>query len=217
MITAAAAGWRCFPVANLEEALCMAVQLADCLLAGELGGNMPEGFEITNSPAQIASRTDRYRPLILLSTSGTELLCRARRAQAAYAACFRNFQAVARHVATRHLQVAVIGAGSRQEFREEDQICCAWIAQHLLECGFTPADEQTSEIVERWRGMPVDACLISHSVDYLRRTNQTDDLEFILSRVNDIDRVFHLSGNELVAVDPAAPPNAIEFRQRLAT
>ena len=28
-------------------------------------------------------------------------------------------------------RVAVIGAGSKGEFREEDQICCAWIAAGL--------------------------------------------------------------------------------------
>jgi 2-phosphosulfolactate phosphatase len=28
----------------------------------------------------------------------------------------------------RHPKVAVIGAGTRLEFREEDQMCCAWIA-----------------------------------------------------------------------------------------
>jgi 2-phosphosulfolactate phosphatase len=207
MATAVAAGWRCFPAATLDHASALFKQMPDALLAGELGGNTPDGFEITNSPAEIARRNDRHRPLILLSTSGTELMCRAAKSEAVYAACLRNFAATATHVAQQHERVALLGAGSRNEFREEDQICCAWIAERLLDAGFSAEDDRTLEIVDRWRCLPAEACLISRSVDYLRRTGQTDDLDFILSHINDLDDVFTLAGGELVQVsvhDPAA-------------
>ena len=200
MVTAVAEGWRCFPVATLNDAAVLAAELPDALLAGELGGNKPDGFEITNTPVGIACRTDRHRPLVLLSTSGTDLLCRAAKAEAAYAACFRNVNATADYVALRHDRVAIIGAGSRNEFREEDQMCCAWIAERLLAAGFSAEDERTVEVMDRWRNLPVDACLISHSVDYLRLTGQLDDLEFVLRHINDVDGVFALGGRELVRV-----------------
>jgi 2-phosphosulfolactate phosphatase len=46
----------------------------------------------------------------------------------ACATSLRNYTARVRSVAARHPKVAVIGAGTRLEFREEDQMCCAWIA-----------------------------------------------------------------------------------------
>lgn len=200
VVTAVAAGWRCFPVATLDDAIELDRQLSQALLIGELGGNMPDGFHMNNSPAKLLQRSDKHRPLIVLSTSGTDLLVRARAAAAVYPACFRNFKAVARHVATEHSRVALVGAGSRNEFREEDQICCAWIGKQLLDAGFTAETRQTLAIINRWDGALADACLVSHSADYLIRSNQMDDLEFVLTHINDVDAVFQLIDREVLPV-----------------
>src|SRR5438034_11600279 len=72
-VTAVASGRRCFPVPSLETAVPLAARLDNPLLVGELGGNAPYGFHLTNSPAQIAPRADVERAMILLSTSGTPL------------------------------------------------------------------------------------------------------------------------------------------------
>jgi 2-phosphosulfolactate phosphatase len=197
-VTAAAIGWRCYPTPSLEAAVPLAARLSNPLLVGELGGNMPYGFDLTNSPAELAARTDVTRPLILLSTSGTLLLWEARTAPAAYAACLRNFTSQARHLADRFDKVAVIGAGSRGEFRLEDQLCCAWIAGGLISRGFAPANDATREIVERWRGKPVEAFLPSPSVAYLERTDQLRDLDFILAHVDDLPAVFLLEDERIV-------------------
>jgi 2-phosphosulfolactate phosphatase len=200
VVTAAAAGWRCFPVARLDQAIELNRGLPEALLMGELGGNMPDGFHMNNSPAKLLQRSDNHRPLIVLSTSGTDLLTRGRSAVAVYPACFRNFKAVARHVAAEHSRIALIGAGSRNEFREEDQICCAWIGKELLRAGFEPEAQQTIDVVDRWDGASADACLVSHSVDYLIRSEQMDDLEFVLNHVNDLDAVYQLVDDEVLPV-----------------
>ena len=197
-VTAVAIGWHCFPTPSLEAAVPLAARLQNPLLVGELGGNMPFGFDMTNSPAEIAARTDATRPLILLSTSGTQLLWEARSAPAAYAACLRNYTSQVHHLAGRFEKVAVIGAGSRGEFRLEDQLCCAWIADGLLQRGYQPANPTTLEIVERWRGQPLESFLPSPSVAYLERTGQLRDLDFILAHVNDLQAVFPLENERLV-------------------
>ena len=46
---------------------------------------MPYGFHLQNSPAQIDLRDDVDRPMVLLSTSGTRLMCEAATRGAAYA------------------------------------------------------------------------------------------------------------------------------------
>jgi len=203
-VTAVANGRRCFPVASLEAAVPLAARLDNPLLVGELGGNPPYGFHLTNSPAQIAPRIDVQRPMILLSTSGTPLMWEAHRAPAAYAACLRNVTAQADHLAGGDLPVAVIGAGSRNEFRDEDALCCARIAAALLERGFTAADERTQSHLAQWDGAPDAVCGEGHSAEYLRRTGQVSDLEFILAHVDDLDATFRLDRGELTmsTLDP---------------
>jgi 2-phosphosulfolactate phosphatase len=202
-VTAVWSGRRCFPVPSLEAGVPLAARLTNPLLVGELGGNAPYGFHLTNSPAQVAHRIDVDRPMILLSTSGTPLLHAAAGAEAAYAACLRNVTATVEHLTARHERVALLGAGSRLEFRREDQLGCAWIARGLLDAGYACHDSGTEEIVERWREADVDVCTEGRSAEYLRRTGQVSDLEFICAHVDDVPAVFRMQRGELVMSDPA--------------
>jgi len=200
VVTVATLGRRCFPVPSIADALRLRVRLGDALLGGELHGDTPDGFDVGNSPAALAARGDVDRPLILLSSSGTRLLHAAREADAVYVACLRNAAAVAHHLVGRHRRIAVIGAGSRREFRREDKVCCAWIAAALVEAGYEPADARTARVVARWGTAPAAACADGRSADYLRRTDQVTDLDFVLGHVNDLGEVFVLAGDEIVAV-----------------
>src|SRR6266568_6669105 len=118
-VTGVALGRRCFPAPTLEAAVPLAAKLTNPLLMGELGGSMPYGFDMNNSPAKLESRTDVHRPMILLSTSGTRLICGAQEAQAMYVACLRNYSSQAAHLVAHYSTVALIGAGTKGEFREE--------------------------------------------------------------------------------------------------
>lgn len=204
-ITSVALGRRCFPVPSLEAAQAMAASLPHALLAGEVAGDQPDGFEMTNSPAELSLRQDSSRPLVLLSTSGTKLIFLADGADSIYLACFRNYEAVARHLADHHDRVAIIGAGSRGEFREEDQMCCAWIGQRLMESGYRPECQDTAEVVERWRGVSPEACVSGNSAKYLARTGYLKDLDFILEHVNDLPSAYRMERNEVMelAAEPA--------------
>ena len=197
-VTAADSGRRCFIARDTQHAFEIRKHLGEALLAGELGGDMPDGFNMNNSPADLVLRTDIFLPLVMLSSSGTELMLEAAKSRlGAYAACFRNFEAVARHVSGLGKDVAVIGAGSRHEFREEDQMCCAWVAAILVRNGFVP-DARTSEIIRRWSGAPAMACAEGNSAAYLRRSGQVRDFDFIMSHVNDIATVVKINGNEVM-------------------
>jgi 2-phosphosulfolactate phosphatase len=196
--TAVAMGRRCFPVPSIEAAVPLAASLANPLLVGELGGSLPYGFHVNNSPAGLAQRDDVERPMILLSTSGTRLIAEAAVSDVAYVASLRNWEAQARWVAERDPHVAVIGAGARGEFREEDQLCCAWIGAALVEAGYEVWDEATAEVIERWRGSPVEAIKASASAEYLRATGQYEDLDFVLAHVGDLDDVFRVEAGEVV-------------------
>ncbi|HEX5413001.1 MAG TPA: 2-phosphosulfolactate phosphatase [Terriglobia bacterium] len=199
-ITIAARGGHCFPVPSLEAALELKGKLKAPLLAGEIGGTIAPGFELNNSPAQLDKCDLTGRPVILLSSSGTRLISLAEGRDAVHLACFRNYGYVARHVGDRHSRVAVIGAGSRGEFRLEDQMCCAWIARDLAEMGYGPADEATLSLIKNWATEHPEAALKSKSADFLRRSGQTQDLGFILSHINDLRGSYEMRNGEVVAL-----------------
>jgi 2-phosphosulfolactate phosphatase len=196
-VTAVTSGRACYPAASLDTALVLAAGLENPLLAGELGGSVPFGFELNNSPAALVRRTDVERPMILLSTTGTRLFCETGPRDAVYAACLRNRTAQVEQLIGRHDRVAVIGAGARGEFREEDQLGCAWIAEGLVQAGYEPVGP-TAGLIDRWRGASLDVIATGKSAEYLRRTSQLDDLDFILHHVDDLDSTFRLNGKGLV-------------------
>ncbi|HVA44531.1 MAG TPA: 2-phosphosulfolactate phosphatase [Acidimicrobiales bacterium] len=197
-VTAAADGWRCLPVPTLEQALGRAKEFPDSLLAGELGGQVPYEFDMDNSPVELLARSDRHRPLVLLSTSGTRVICGATAGQEVHVACLRNHQAQVGALTDVGGPVAVIGAGARGEFRDEDALCCAWIARDLVQAGFVAADANTSELIERWDGVAIEAITTSGSAEFLRSTDRQADLDFVLDHVNDIPGVVRLVGAELI-------------------
>lgn len=206
-VTAAAMGRRCFPVASVGEAMQKRRQFPDSVLAGEVAGIRPEGFDMNNSPAHLAQRFDHDRPLVLLSSSGTKLMVESGGYADAYIACLRNYRAVAAHVA-RHERVALLGATTQGEFREEDQLCCAWIANELVRLGHATENQRTLNLIEQWRRAPVRACASGNSAAYLRRSGQLRDLNFILSHVGDVAMAFSLVNGEVVAAasKPIASP-----------
>ena len=52
---------------SVDRALVLAAQLNNALLVGEVGGYMPYGFDITDSPVEIDQRKDIFRPAIVVS------------------------------------------------------------------------------------------------------------------------------------------------------
>lgn len=120
-------------------------------------------------------------------------------------ACLRNWRAQATELARlAPADVAILGAGTRGEFREEDQLCAAWIAAALVDAG-ADATPETLDLVRRWRDEPVVRITEGRSAAYLRDSGQLADLAYILDHVADLDTTFELRGREVVPRVPGAP------------
>jgi 2-phosphosulfolactate phosphatase len=197
-VTAVALGRRCYPVPTIEAAVEMATKLPEALLAGELGGTIPYGFDLDNSPVPLLERTETARPLILLSTSGTRVICGGGPGQVIYAASLRNVSAQAERLARHDPRVALIGAGARGEFRSEDALCCARIGAQLMERGYVPEDEATQAVIDRWSGAATEVIVDGPSADYLRDTGRADDIRFVLEHIDDLAAHVELVDGELV-------------------
>jgi 2-phosphosulfolactate phosphatase len=199
-VTAVARGRRCFTAPSVAAARRRAARLERPLLAGEIDGVIPDGFDLNNSPAEIAARTDVERPLVLVSSSGTPLIHAAALSGAVYLGSLRNARYLGLWLAGRHARVAIVAAASQGEFREEDRVCCALVAGELLDAGYVAEDDATAALVRRWRAASPDAWLVSNSVRYLRATGQLADLEFILEHQDDLPDVFQLHHGEVITV-----------------
>lgn len=212
IVTALSCGHRVFPVATLLEAMDVAGHLKNAVFAGEQAGVKPDGFDLNNSPAAVAALGGND-PIVLLSSAGTQLLAHARGASDIYVACLRNFTATATHIAAHAQRVALIGAGTRGEPRPEDQMVCAWMGAQLLERGFEPEDERTLGEVAAWRDAAPTAVLESPSVDYLRQTRQTDDIEFVVAHVDDVDAIAIYNGQQVTLL-PASDEEQLGLAQQ---
>ena len=164
---------------------------------------LPWRRPLQNSPCQIEALEESSRPIILLSTSGTRLIAEAVRHGVTYVGCLRNAAALATHLAGQERDVLILGADSRGEFREEDQLCAARIARALLESGSTVADNPTEEVVTRWGDAPDDAFVEGRSARYLRDTGQQADLAFVLEHVDDLSAVFVVEQGEVRGLEAA--------------
>lgn len=206
--TAISLGRTVYPAQTSDDAFILAKNIRDPLLVGELGGHVPYGFDLTNSPVQVAALalipagdfTKSHRPIILVSSSGTRLLLNSAGAQAVYISCFRNFSAVADYVAGKHERVAILGAGTRGEFRREDQIGCAWLAKKLVDAGYKMESPRTRDLIRRWENADLNTIRDGRSADYLIRSGQVHDLEFVLHHIDDLGVVPELKNGKLMNV-----------------
>jgi len=196
-ITAVAVGHRLYPAGSMEAAVRLAADLDRPILAGELGGLQPYGFDMQNSPSEMHDLRDNSQPIILLSTSGTRLMAEAADRGVCHAACLRNASAQGRHLAEAGDDVVILGADSRGEFRDEDRLCAARIAGVLVDAGYGVADRFTSEVLDRWGEAPDDAFLQGRSAKYLRDTAQEHDLEFVLEHIEDLSSVYSVQRGEV--------------------
>jgi 2-phosphosulfolactate phosphatase len=202
-ITAVACGHRLYPAGSMESAVRLAADLDRPLLAGELGGLQPYGFDMQNSPAEMEDLTDTSRPIILLSTSGTRLIREASDRGVCHPACLRNARAQAEFLVNAGGDAVILGADSRGQFRDEDRLCAARIARVLVEAGHTPADRLTNEVLQRWGDAPDDAFVEGQSAKYLRDTAQEHDLEFVLSHIDDLRSVYTVQNGEITELRTA--------------
>ena len=149
-VTIAHSGRRCLPVASPKPPTSWRSHLPiPCWSASSAVTFPRDSISKTARWKWNVAPTSSDRPF-LLSSSGTRLIDEAT-PRPSYAACLRNAQAQVEHLAGRYPRVAVIGAGTKGEFRREDQYGCARIGAGLLDAGYSAADRATHDVVERWR------------------------------------------------------------------
>lgn len=116
-----------------EEGLARAMAAREgALLAGEIRALRPPGFDLGNSPTEMAKADLRGRSLVQFTTNGTKLICGLPWPGRVFAGSLTNARAVAR-VAQERGSVALVCAGNEggRDFSLEDFAVAARIAGHV--------------------------------------------------------------------------------------
>jgi phosphosulfolactate phosphohydrolase-like enzyme len=179
---------KVYPAASGPAALFMAQSLDEPLLAADERETWRPGFEITDSPAQLAARSDQ-RPLVLYCGTGTTVAANHLFWPDVYVACLRNISATVRHISLRHRNVLILDATNDGDVRCEDKMAAGRLAAALADVGFEPAGLGTRETIARWAGADIALAAWGRSAEDLRRRRREADLEFVLSHVDDLDLV----------------------------
>lgn len=115
------------PVETVDEARARKALHPGTLLAGERGGDPPEGFDLGNSPREFTPERVRGRTIVLTTSNGTRALLAARPAAAVAVAAFVNAAAATAWTRERTGDVVLICSGSLGQRSLEDQACAGWI------------------------------------------------------------------------------------------
>ena len=133
MVTAVAHGCLAMlPVAEVDEARRRARSLPGALLAGERGGDPPEGFDLGNSPLEFTRERVGGRTIVFTTSNGTRALLAARPATAVGVAGFVNLTAAADLALGQGRRLVIVCAGELGSRSVEDETCAGLLVDRVL-------------------------------------------------------------------------------------
>jgi 2-phosphosulfolactate phosphatase len=185
MTQALASGYRrVICCAEIEEARALAQSDGPATLAGERRLEAIEGFDLGNSPAEVAGPPPT-ETLILTTTNGTRLLVSAaERFEQVWVGSLLNLDAVAAAARESGEDVAVLCAGVLGELALDDAYCAGRIAKAL---GGKPMDSAQAAIrLADSFPTALDGLGASRSASNLRSAGHAEDVDWC-ARENVLD------------------------------
>ena len=139
------------PVGRIEEAFAWKNEDPDCLLAGERGGKMCEGFDFGNSPSAAEKIDVRGKRIIHTTSAGTQGIVNAVHAEEIIGGALVNARAVAARDAAEYIRALLLG----EEIPDFDER-----VQHLRIQGgehfFDPERQEIFPEADFWRCIEYD-------------------------------------------------------------
>jgi 2-phosphosulfolactate phosphatase len=176
--------------ADVDEARSLAASIAGSVLAGEVGGARPEGFDLGNSPAEVL----RLGPfdgttMVLRTSAGTRALLAARGAGAAplVAGSLVVASATAASLIAEPEVTLVVSGWNGAEEAEEDEACADLIS--LVLGGDRPNLAQVRRRVAEGDGARRLASAAWADPDDLELCLDIDRFDFFMPSMADGDRV----------------------------
>lgn len=171
MVTALANGCQALvPVAEVDEARRRVADLPGALLAGERGGDPPEGFDLGNSPLEFTRERVGGRTIVFTTSNGTRALIAARPATSVGVASFANLSAAAGWALGQGRSIVLVCAGELGGRSVEDETCAGLLVDRMLrlEAGAI-AGPTAAEAADAGRRYAKDLARLGHDSPHARR------------------------------------------------
>ena len=152
ILTALANGAKSvFPTETLREAYRLHRVHPDYVLVGERSGCKPRGFDLGNSPSELASEQIRGKNVIMTTTNGTKALAKSKQAKWVLIGAFLNAGAIAKKAVEisekNGINMSFVLAGEEDQFSLEDFICAGAIAERFPENSVYFSDKTSAALL----------------------------------------------------------------------
>ncbi|ABX04213.1 MAG TPA: 2-phosphosulfolactate phosphatase [Herpetosiphon sp.] len=168
------------PCVTVDEAFALK-QRHDAILVGERNAVIVAGFDYTNSPYDLEQTDLTGRIMVITTSTGTRLIAESMGAAHILIGTTINARAVANKMAQLGNQWAIIGAGTRGEFRPEDKVGCAVIAQYFLQVTGETTDSATQAFIDEFGSNSYEHISQSPSTIKLLSLGRACDVDFVLN------------------------------------
>jgi len=124
---------RIYPVGDIEIAYRLKAQNPNYLLVGERNEQKPEGFDFGNSPSQLLTANLEGRTMVHTTSSGTQGIANATKADEIITGSFVNAQAIVDYIRKQNpAEVSLVCMGySCQYPTDEDTLLAVYIKNEL--------------------------------------------------------------------------------------
>jgi 2-phosphosulfolactate phosphatase len=124
---------RIYPVGDLEKAYQLKQQNPEYILVGERNEQKPEGFDFGNSPSQLLTGNLSGKTMVHTTSSGTQGIANATRAEEILTGSFVNAQAIVHYIRKQNpAKVSLVCMGySCQYPTDEDTLLAVYIKNEL--------------------------------------------------------------------------------------
>ncbi len=156
------------------------------ILVGERQAVIVEGFDYTNSPFDLSKVNLKEKEVILTTSTGTRLIINCQSAANVLIGSTLNSQAVAKKMLEIGGDWVIIGSGSHGEFRDEDKVGCALIANELLKLDQYKysCSEETMAFIQTYSRNIQNYIENSTSSTKLRKLGRNCDIDFVINQIN---------------------------------
>jgi 2-phosphosulfolactate phosphatase len=184
---------RIYPVGDLEKAYQFKQQNPDYILVGERNEQKPEGFDFGNSPSQLMTGNLSGKTMIHTTSSGTQGIANATRADEILTGSFVNARAIINYVHKQNpAKVSLVCMGySCQYPTDEDTLLAVYIKNELegIPNNFAAMVEQIRKgdgarffAPEKQEWAPVadfDLCLSLNRFNFVLKVEQENELNYL--------------------------------------
>lgn len=168
------AGARALVLAPSLEAA-WALKGREEVLAGEVGGLRPPGFDLGNSPREVAGLEGRT--VVMATTNGTRAAHAVRGARAILLGSLQNATAVAQEAARLGEEVALVCAGREGRVALDDLYTAGIIGKRLQERGLRPMGDGAVLALLLTHQPPLEVLQASEAALALREVGLSADVE----------------------------------------